>query len=146
MQDVSHTQATSFGLPGADDFGVDTLAAEMAKLDREIAGPVSERPAWMQRPTAADLAAAAVANGSANNTPSYRSDHSRTSSFGEAPLIARLALHSSMADICHRSVCPLVCLGPTMHCPQFEGADICIFVISGKVCSFCELTLQLLVV
>ena len=77
-------QTTSFGLPPVDGGGVDSLAAEMAKLDREIAGPVIERPAWMQRPTPAEVAAAA-ANHSGTNTPSHLSQHSRTSSFGGAP-------------------------------------------------------------
>ncbi len=64
-----------------DESGLDALAAEMAKLDRAIAGPVLERPPWMQRPTAAELAAAAAVQG--NSTPTHRSQHSRTSSFGE---------------------------------------------------------------
>jgi hypothetical protein len=57
-------------------------------LDRAIAGPVPERPPWMQRPTAADLAAAAAAQ--ANSTPTHRSQHSRTSSFDFAPSVKEL--------------------------------------------------------
>lgn len=133
MQDVSNTQATSFGLPGADDFGVDMLAAEMAKLDREIAGPVNERPAWMQRPTAADLAAAAVANGSANNTPSYRSDHSRTSSFGEAP--HKASLRPSL-EYNYLPYIFLLFAWSKVHCLQFETFDVCTYVISRNFAPF----------
>lgn len=81
MQDDADGQPSSLALPSIDESGIDALAAEMAKLDRAIAGPVLERPPWMQRPTAAELAAAAAMQ--ANSTPTHRSQHSRTSSFGE---------------------------------------------------------------
>ena len=81
LQDDTDAHPSSLALPSIDESGLDALAAEMAKLDRAIAGPVPERPPWMQRPTAADLAAAAAAQ--ANSTPTHRSQHSRTSSFGE---------------------------------------------------------------
>ena len=80
-QDDADAQPSSLALPTMDESGLDALAAEMAKLDRAIAGPVLERPPWMQRPTAAELAAAAAVQ--ANSTPTHRSQHSRTSSFGE---------------------------------------------------------------
>lgn len=90
-------QGSSFGLPPADGGGMDNLAAEMAKLDREIAGSVIERPAWMQRPTPAELAAATAAHAADNSSPSHRSQHSRTSSFGGRP---PLALFTALAR-CH---------------------------------------------
>ena len=134
VQDDADAQPSSLALPSIDESGLDALAAEMAKLDRAIAGPVPERPPWMQRPTAADLAAAAAAQ--ANSTPTHRSQHSRTSSFGAnailfSPVWVPTSLHWSdrcaVLSLCLHatdfasSVKELEGNGVVLH--DFDGAD-----------------------
>ena len=113
MQDDADAHPSSLALPSIDETGLDALAAEMAKLDRAIAGPVTERPPWMQRPTAADLAAAAAAQ--ANSTPTHRSQHSRTSSFGKCSL-ALVCVVVIRLHWCHCCAVLTACLLPqTLH-------------------------------